>query len=110
MEKLGRAAEAAACRTQALERASALQLYAYGRQLQGEKKPEQAFALYLSNARKFPQHWTSHLGLARAASARGDFEDAAKEIKAALAVAPEANHSTLENYLRRLQAKDDINQ
>ena len=97
-------------RNKALERASAQQLYFYGRQLQGEKKQEEAFAIYRSNAKKFPDDWTTHVGLARVYSGQGDFDKAVKEIQTALTGVPDdANRSNLQNYVRRLQSKDDIN-
>ena len=106
---MGRKDDATAFRNKALERANALQLYVYARQLQGEKKQDEAFALYRSNAKKFPADWTSHLGLARVYSGQGDFDSAVKEMKTSLGGAPEANKSSLENYVKRLQAKEDIN-
>jgi len=109
LEAMGRRDEAVAFRNKALEKGNALQLYVYGRQLQGDKKQDEAFALYRSNAKKFPDFWTSHLGMARVYSGQGDFENAFKEMKAALSGSPDANKSSLENYLKRLQAKDDIN-
>jgi tetratricopeptide (TPR) repeat protein len=109
LDALGRNAEATTCLDQAMAKASAVQLYSYGRQLQGEKKSGEAFALYRSNAKKFPEHWTSHLGLARVFSSQSDFDNAVKEMKLALAGAPKENQSNLENALRRLQAREDIN-
>jgi hypothetical protein len=106
---IGRKDEATVFKNKALERANALQLYVYGRQLQGDKKQDEAFALYRSNAKKFPDDWTSHLGLARVYSGQGDFDNAVKEIKISLGGAPGVNKSSLENYVKRLQAKDDIN-
>jgi hypothetical protein len=106
---IGRKDEATVFKNKALERANALQLYVYGRQLQGDKKQDEAFALYRSNAKKFPDDWTSHLGLARVYSGQGDFDNAVKEIKTSLGGAPDVNKSSLENYVKRLQAKDDIN-
>jgi hypothetical protein len=106
---IGRKDEATVFKNKALERANALQLYVYGRQLQGDKKQDEAFALYRSNAKKFPDDWTSHLGLARVYSGQGDFDNAVKEIKISLGGAPDVNKSSLENYVKRLQAKDDIN-
>jgi hypothetical protein len=109
LQAMGRKDDATAFRNKALEKGNALQLYVYGRQLQGEKKQDEAFALYRSNAKKFPSDWTSHLGLARVYSGQSDFDNAVKEMKAAMSVAPEANKTALENSLKRLQAKDDIN-
>jgi hypothetical protein len=109
LEAMGRTNDATSARKQALDRASALQLYFYGRQLQGEKKQEEAFAVYRDNAKKFPDYWTSHVGLARVYSGQGDFDHAVKEIQAALTTAPDSNKANLQGYVKRLQSKDDIN-
>ena len=106
---MGRTQDAEAVRSKALDRASALQLYFYARQLQGDKKQDEAMAIFKSNAKKFPDYWTSHVGLARVYSAQGDFDNAVKEMKLSLTTAPDSNKSNLENYVKRLQAKEDIN-
>ena len=109
LEAMGRKQDADQFRTKALDKGSALQLYFYGRQLQGEKKLDEALAIYRSNAKKYPDYWTSHLGLARVYSAQGDFDSAVKEAKLSLVGAPDSNKSNLENYVKRLQNKEDIN-
>jgi hypothetical protein len=109
LEAMGRRQDADAIRTKALDMASALQLYFYARQLQGEKKQDEALAIFRSNAKKFPDYWTSHLGLARIYSAQGDFDNAVKEVKLSLVSAPDSNKANLENYVKRLQNKEDIN-
>ena len=110
LEAMGHKEDATGFRNKALEKASALQLYFYGRQLQGQKKQDEAFAVYRSTAKKFPDYWTTHVGLARVYSGEGDFDKAVKEMQAALPGAPDqANKSNLENYVKRLQSKDDIN-
>ncbi len=109
LEAMGRKDDATIFRSKALEKADAQQLYFYGRQLQGEKKQEEAFAIYRSNAKKFPDYWTSHVGLARVYSGQGDFDEAVKEMQTALTTAPDSNKSNLENYVKRLQSKEDIN-
>jgi hypothetical protein len=110
LEAMGRKDDATTIRNKALEKGSAQQLYFYGRQLQGEKKQEEAFAVYRSNAKKFPDYWTSHVGMARVYSGQGDFDKAVKEIQAALSGVPDdANRSNLEKYVKRLQSKEDIN-
>ncbi|MGC1451292.1 MAG: DUF2911 domain-containing protein [Candidatus Sulfotelmatobacter sp.] len=109
LEAMGRKQDAEVFRIKALDMANALQLYGYARQLQGDKKQDEALALYRSNAKKFPDYWTSHLGLARVYSAQGDFDNAVKEVKLSLTGAPDANKNALENYMKRLQAKEDIN-
>lgn len=109
LEALGRKDEATTFRTKALGMATPLQLYVYGRQLQGEKKQDEALVIYRSTAKKFPDYWTTHLGMARVYSAQGDFDNAVKEVKLSLTGAPDANKNTLEGYVKRLQGKDDIN-
>jgi hypothetical protein len=109
LEAMGRKQDADTFRTKALDRANALQLYFYGRQLQGDKKQDEALAIYRSNAKKFPNEWTTHLGLARVYSAQGDFDNAVKEVKLSMVGAPDANKNALEGYMKRLQGKEDIN-
>jgi Protein of unknown function (DUF2911)/Tetratricopeptide repeat len=109
LEAMGRKQDADAVLTKALDLASPQQLYFYGRQLQSEKKSEEAFAVFRSTAKKFPNYWTSHMGLARVYSSQGDFDNAVKEVKLSLASAPDSNKANLEGYVKRLQAKEDIN-
>jgi Protein of unknown function (DUF2911) len=106
---MNRKEDATAIRNKALDKASAQQLYFYGRQLQGEKKQDEALVLFRSNAKKFPSEWTSHVGMARVYSSQGDFDNAVKEMQTALTTAPDSNKANLENYVKRLQSKDDIN-
>ncbi len=109
LDAMGRKQDADLLRAKALEMANALQLYVYARQLQADKKKDEALVIYRSTAKKFPDYWTTHLGLARVYSAQGDFDNAVKELKMSLTGAPDANKNTLEGYVKRLQAKDDIN-
>jgi len=106
---MGRNQDAEAFKAKALDKASALQLYFYARQLQAEKKPDEALAIFRSTAKKFPDYWTSHMGLARVYSSQGDFDNAVKEVKLSLTTAPDSNKANLENYVKRLQNKEDIN-
>lgn len=110
LEALGRPQDAAVFRAKALDMANALQLYVYARQLQGDKKQDEAISIYRSTAKKFPDYWTTHLGMARVYSSQGDFDNAVKEVKLSLAGAPDSNKSALEGYVKKLQSKQDINQ
>jgi tetratricopeptide (TPR) repeat protein len=106
---MGRKDDAETFLNKAVEKGSAVQLYSYGRQLQVEKKQDEAFAIYRTGAKKFPGDWTSHLGLARVYSGQGDFDKAVKEVQSSLTTAPDSNKASLERYVKRLQSKDDIN-
>jgi hypothetical protein len=109
LDAMGRKDDAVAFRNKALDKATALQLYFYARQLQGEKKQDEALAVFRSTAKKFPDYWTSHMGMARVYSAQGDFDNAVKEVKLSLTGAPDSNKANLEGYVKRLEAKQDIN-
>lgn len=109
LEALGRSQEADAARKQALALANPLQLHIYARQLQAQKHSEQAFAIFRENARKHPDEWFVHTGMARIYCSQKNFDDAVREMKLALAAAPDAQKSYVESLVKRLQAKQDIN-
>jgi hypothetical protein len=109
LDAMGRGSDAAPVRAKALEKGNAGQLYGYARQLQGEKKQDEAFAIYRSMSKKFPDEWITHAGMARVYSGQGKFDDAVKEMKLSLVGAPDNNKTVVENYIKRLQSKDDIN-
>ncbi|HYW37433.1 MAG TPA: DUF2911 domain-containing protein [Terriglobales bacterium] len=107
---LNRKDEAASAQKKALDMASPLQIHMYARGLQGEKRNEEAFAIFRDNAKKHPDQWFVHSGLARMYCAQGKFDDAAKEMKLALAGAPGNQKSYVDGLVKRLEAKQDINQ
>ncbi|HTF45657.1 MAG TPA: DUF2911 domain-containing protein [Terriglobales bacterium] len=107
---LNRRDEAAAAQNRAMALASPLQIHSYARQLLGENRSEEAFAIFRENARKHPDQWFVHTGLARMFGAQGRFDDATKEMKAALAAAPDDQKSYLDGLVRQLEAQQDINQ
>jgi hypothetical protein len=106
---LNRKDDAAAAQKKALDLASPLQIHLYGRQLQGEKRNEEAFAIFRENAKKHPDQWFVHSGLARMYCSQGKFDDAAKEMKLALAGAPENQKTYVEGLVKKLETKQDIN-
>jgi len=107
---LNRKDDAAVAQKKALDLATPLQVHLYGRQLQAEKRNEEAFAVFRENAKKHPDLWFVHTGLARVYSSQGKFDDAAKEMKLSLAVAPNNQKSYLDGLEKRLESKQDINQ
>jgi DUF2911 family protein/tetratricopeptide repeat protein len=106
---LNRKDEAAAAQKKALDLASPLQVHMYARQLQAEKRNEEAFTIFRENAQKHPDQWFVHSGLARMYCGQGNFDDAAKEMKLAMAAAPDAQKSYLDGLVKQLEAKQDIN-
>ena len=110
LNALNRASDAAPLKKRALEMANAIQLYFYGRQLQlTDKKPEEAMVVFRQTAQKYPDHWIGHMASARVNSAAGNYEQAAADMKAALAAAPDQQKPGIANYVKRLEAKQDIN-
>jgi tetratricopeptide (TPR) repeat protein len=107
---LNRKDEAAIAQKKALDLANPLQIHMFARQLQGEKHSEEAFAIFRENAKKHPDQWFVHTGLARIYSSQGKFDDAAREMKLAVTAAPDNQKSYLDGMVRQLNAKQDINQ
>ena len=106
---MGKKEEAAQAMATALSKADATQLYVYARGLQRAGDIKRAFEVYPQVSQKDPNHWLSHLAQARIASKNGDFTTATKEMKQAIAGAPDANKPFLEPMLAKLETNSDIN-
>ncbi len=107
---LNRKDESATAQKKALELATPLQIHLFARQLQGEKRSVEAFVIFRENARKHPDLWFVHTGLARVYCSEGKFDDATKEMKLSLAVSPDNQKAYLDGLEKKLEAKQDINQ
>lgn len=107
---LNRKDDAAAAEKKALALANPLQVHLYGRQLQGQKRADEAYAIFRDNAKKHPDMWFTHTGLARVYSSQGKFDDAAKEMKIALEKAPDNQKVYVDGLVKKLESKQDINQ
>jgi tetratricopeptide (TPR) repeat protein len=109
LKALNRKDDSAVAEKKALELASPLQTHMYARQLQGEKRTEEANAIFRENAKKHPDQWFVHTGLARVYSSQGKFDDASKEMKLAIAAAPDNQKAYLGGLQKQLEANHDIN-
>jgi len=109
LDAMGKKDEAAKTLSAAFAKANATQLYVYARGLQRAGDTKRAFELYPQVAKRDPNHWLSHLAQARLASHTGDYAVASKEMKLAIASAPDANKPFLEPMLAKLETKSDIN-
>jgi Protein of unknown function (DUF2911)/Tetratricopeptide repeat len=109
LDQMGRKDEAKTNLAKALDKANPLQLHVYARGLQGEKKTDEAFAIFRSNYKKHPDQWFVHSGMARVYTAQGDYDNAVKEMKLALAGAPDNTKSFVQGLVKRLENKEDIN-
>ncbi len=109
LEAMGKKDDAEVAKKDALDRATAAQLYYYGRQLQTQGKQDQAFDLFRQAAKKDPNDWVVHDGTARIYSSKGDYSNALKEIKITVAGAPENQKIFFEPLVKKLEAGQDIN-
>jgi len=107
---LNRKDDAGTAEKKALALANPLQVHLYARQLQGQKRADEAYAIFRDNAKKHPDMWFTHTGLARVYSGQGKFDDAAKEMKVAMEKAPDNQKAYLDGLVRKLESKQDINQ
>ncbi|HEU0274796.1 MAG TPA: DUF2911 domain-containing protein [Candidatus Udaeobacter sp.] len=110
LKALNRPEDAKKTWDQALQKATAPQLYTYGRQLQNQKKGAEAMEIFKEVAKRFPQGVFGDLAQARIKSAAGDFAGALKDAKQAQDAAPsDAQKQAIQGLIDRLQAKQDIN-
>lgn len=106
---LDRKDESASAEKKALSLANPLQIHLYARGLQGQKRSAEAWPIFRENAKKHPDLWFVHTGLARIYSSEGKFDDAAKEMKVALASAPDNQKTYIGGLVKKLESKQDIN-
>jgi tetratricopeptide (TPR) repeat protein len=109
LKAMGKDSESEQAKDKALSLANVQQLYGYGRQLQREKKQDEAFKVYKMASAKDPNNWLSHAGLARVACGEGNYDEATKQMQAALQVAPDNGKSSVEGLLKKLQQRQNIN-
>jgi len=106
---MNRKEDAAVAEKRALELATPLQLHLYARGLQGEKRNDEAFVIFRENAKKHPDMWFVHSGLARMYCSEGKYDDAAKEMKIAYTGAPENQKVYVDGLVKKLENRQDIN-
>jgi hypothetical protein len=107
---LNRKDDAAVAEKKALALANPLQVHLYARQLQAQKRADEAYVIFRDNAKKHADMWFTHTGLARMYSGQGKFDDAAKEMKIAFDKAPDNQKNYLDGLVKKLESKQDINQ
>ncbi len=106
----GKSAEADALMKEAIPLASMTDLHEYARQLQAAKKTTEAAAMFKANYKKFPNQFTTNMGMTRALSSEGNFKEALKYANAALPQAPDpANKTNAEGMIEKLKAGKDVN-
>jgi Flp pilus assembly protein TadD len=109
LSALGRREEALAARDKAIAEGTQIQVHSYGRGLQTQGRQEEALELFRLNVRKDPNSWVGHNDAARVAVAQGDFDTAVREMRLAVAAAPESLKGQHADLVRRLENREDIN-
>ena len=108
--KMNRVGEAKKVMQEALPMGTMLEVHFYGRELINIKEIDEAFKVFKQNFEKYPNEYTTIVGLGRAYSAKGDYKKALQYMKTALAKAPDdRNKLSVESMITRLQEGKDVN-
>jgi len=113
LAKLGRESEAKEIMQTAvrLPGTTPLEIHQYGRQLLGEKKTEEAMAVFKLNQERNGDAWPVHVGLTRGYAAQGDLKAALEHAQKAAKQAPdELNRKSLEAMVKALSQGQNISQ
>jgi len=90
--------------------AGPIEIHLYGRQLLAQKKTEEALKVFELNAKRHPDVWPVHVGLARGYAALGRNKEALDEARLAVKQAPdEGNRKSLEGMIKQLEEGKTIN-
>jgi Protein of unknown function (DUF2911) len=85
-------------------------IHFYSRTLLNQNLPKVAFNVFKTNFDKYPKDYTTHIGMARAHSALGDYKKAATFLKSAIPLAPdETTKARAEALLKTAESGVDIN-
>ena len=108
--KMNRVAEAKKVMEEALPLGTMLDVHFYGRQLLGMKETDEAVKVYKMNYEKYPNQFTTNVGMGRAYAAKGDYKKALSYMKTALPQAPDdGNKIHVEAMIKKLQENQDVN-
>jgi len=101
----GDAAAAAPLRERALAAGTEAEVNAYGYQLMGAGKVDEAIVVLARNVKAHPASWNCYDSLAEAYAAKGDARMAIELYTRARSLAPAAQHTRIDGELARLAAK-----
>lgn len=109
--KLNRVDEAKKIMVEAIPMGTVNEVHFYGRNLLGAKETKEAFKVFKMNYDKFPNVYTTNIGMGRAHSALGEYKKALTFIKAALPQAPDEGSKTRTGaMIKKLEEGKDINE
>lgn len=110
LKMMGKTDEAATIMKEALPMGNMVEVHGYARQLLAAKNTVAAAEYFKANYKKYPNTFTTNMGMARALSSESKFKDALKYAIAALPQAPDnGNKLNVEGIIEKLKAGKDIN-
>lgn len=110
LTRLNRLDEAKKIMDEALPLGTVTDVHFYGRTLLSAGETQEAFKVFKANYDKFPNVYTTNVGLGRAYSALGDYKKALVHMKAALPLAPDnLNKTNVETMIKKLEAGQNVN-
>jgi hypothetical protein len=109
LRKMNKVPQADSTAQQALEKGSALEVHGYARTLLQDNQKQKAFEIFQYNYKRYPNTFTTNMGMARGYSAIGKPKDALKYATAALQQAPnEPNKKAVEGIISKLKEGKEI--
>ncbi|HET9486692.1 MAG TPA: hypothetical protein VFO54_04635, partial [Chryseosolibacter sp.] len=108
--KMNRLQEAKRVMEEALPYGNVTDLHYYARTLVNMKQAEEAFKIFKLNYEKYPNLFTTNVGMGRGYAAMGDYKKALTYMKAALPQAPDDGNKThVAGMIKRLEERQDVN-
>jgi len=108
--KLNRIDEAKKVMAEAIPLGTMLDIHFYGRQLLGMNQVDEAFKVFKSNYDKYPNQYTTNVGMGRAYSAKADYKKATTYMEAALSQAPdEGSKNNVHAMIIKLKEGKNVN-
>ncbi len=110
LEKLGRKDEGRRIIRDALPLGGMNELHNYARNLVSQGRTQEAMEIFQFNYKKFPDQFTSLIGMTRGYSAVADYKKARRYAEKALPLAPDSlNKSSVETMIKKLEAGENVN-
>jgi len=108
--KLNRTDEAKKVMEEAIPMGTMIDVHFYGRQLLGMNQVDEAFKIFKFNYDKYPNQYTTNVGMGRAYSAKADYKKALPYMEAAVKQAPdEGSRNNAQAMVVKLKERKNIN-
>ncbi len=105
LEKKGDTSQAEALRAQALKIATEADMNAYGYSLLGQKKYDEAIAVFRKNIKDYPNSWNTYDSLGEALAQKGDTKASIENYRKALSMTSDATQKKrIEDILAKMKA------